>query len=79
MFFQVHNASMRTFSRRTFLKAASMLTTGIVATSGWPLRSPSADPGSQFLEEFGYGDVLLASDLHNRQLEETSTVLMGLS
>src|SRR5690242_5632491 len=69
---------MRILSRRTFLKAASMVT-GIVATKTWPLQSYSTDLGSQFLAEFGYGDVLLSSDLHNKQLEETSAVLMGLS
>ena len=67
---------MRILSRRTFLKAASMVT-GIVATKTWPLQSSSTDLGSQFLAEFGYGDVLLSSDLHNKQLEETSAVLMG--
>jgi len=31
------------------------------------------------LEEFGYGDVLLSSDLHEAQLRETQAVLMSLS
>jgi hypothetical protein len=31
------------------------------------------------LEEFSYGDVSLASELHNKQLEQTHSVLMGLS
>ena len=33
----------------------------------------------QPLEQFDYGDVVLASDLHEKQLEETHSVLMGLS
>jgi len=32
-----------------------------------------------FLEEFGYGDVSLASDLHENQLRNTHSVLMNLS
>jgi len=31
------------------------------------------------LEQFDYGDVVLASSLHEKQLEETHSVLMGLS
>jgi DUF1680 family protein len=31
------------------------------------------------LQEFGYGDVTLESDLHNRQLQENISVLMSLS
>jgi len=33
----------------------------------------------QPLEQFDYCDVVLASDLHEKQLEETHSVLMGLS
>ncbi len=40
----------------------------------------SASPlNQQPLEEFGYGDVTLASELHERQLNETHAVLMELS
>ena len=70
---------MHTLSRRTFLKAASLVTTGIAAACAWPLRFPSPDPNSHFLGEFSYGDVALSSDLHNKQLKETSAVLEGLS
>jgi DUF1680 family protein len=70
---------MHTISRRRFLQSASVLTTGVFASTAWPLRLNSPDPSSQFLEEFGYGDVQLVSDPHNKQLEETSAVLMGLS
>lgn len=45
------------------------------------LRAPRAFADSALppLNEFSYGDVTLTSDLHNRQLENTLSVLMGLS
>jgi uncharacterized protein len=46
------------------------------------LRFPTdvaASPIPKPLEEFGYGDVTLASELHEKQLHETHAVLMGLS
>ena len=43
-------------------------------------KSLAAAPrASQPLEEFGYGDVILNSALHNQQLEETHAVLMALN
>jgi uncharacterized protein len=39
----------------------------------------AAAPALQPLEQFDYGDVWLASDLYEKQLEETHSVLMGLS
>jgi len=42
--------------------------------------SAGSDPiQSGALEEFGYGDVSLHSDLHERQLQQTHELLMGLS
>ena len=79
MFSAVDNAAMRTLSRRTFLKTASLATTGIAAAKAWPARFASTDQRPQFLVEFSYSDVALASDLHNKQLEESSSVLMQLS
>jgi hypothetical protein len=38
-----------------------------------------SDLNPQLLEQFDYGDVVLAGDLHNQQLEQTHSVLMGLS
>ncbi len=39
----------------------------------------AANPALPPLAQFDYGDVELASDLHEKQLEETHRVLMGLS
>ncbi len=39
----------------------------------------AADPALPPLAQFDYGDVELTSDLHEKQLEETHRVLMGLS
>ena len=36
-------------------------------------------PGPSLLSEFGYGDVLVSSDLHESQLMNTHSVLMALS
>jgi DUF1680 family protein len=60
------------------MQSASLVTAGAVTL---PLGFPkaSATPlGQRPLEEFGYGDVTLTSDLHEKQLHETHTVLMEL-
>lgn len=69
-----------TTSRRRFLQQALLaggVATGARAKSAkaWGLR-PS---GPEFLSEFGYGDVLLASEMHESQLMNTHAVLMELS
>ena len=70
---------IHTLSRRNFIQAASVLTAGLATSRSW-LPQALAAPGSQPpLQEFGYGDVTLASELHNAQLEQTHSVLMGLS
>lgn len=77
-------------SRRKFVEAASLATAGALV----PLRflaeefangitrsantSKSASTLSP-LEQFDYGDVMLTSELHEKQLEQTHAVLMGLS
>lgn len=66
-------------SRRKFMQSASLLTAGLATSRSWLPKSLAAARTPQPLEEFGYGDVLLASDLHKKQLEETHSVLMGLS
>jgi DUF1680 family protein len=66
-------------SRRTFVQSTSLAAAG-AATSH--LRFPgalAAPPSQQPLKEFGYGDVTLTSELHEKQLRETHTVLMELS
>jgi len=65
-------------SRRKFVQSASLLTAGLVTSPSWLPKSLAA-PSPQSLEEFSYGDVALASDLHNKQLQETHSMLMGLS
>jgi DUF1680 family protein len=66
-------------SRRGFLQSASLSVVG-AASAG--LLGPSlsyAAPGSEPLREFGYGDVTLTSETHERQLQENRSLLMELS
>jgi DUF1680 family protein len=71
--------SMHRVSRRDFLYSGSLVTVGLASPwSGMGATLAGRDPGPP-LEEFGYGDVMLASELHNRQLEQTTSLLMGLS
>ncbi|MGA8149393.1 MAG: beta-L-arabinofuranosidase domain-containing protein [Terriglobales bacterium] len=66
-------------SRRTFLRSAALTFAGAASSKLW-LRSASAEAlPSAPLEEFGYGDVVLTSELHEKQLQETHSVLMALS
>jgi DUF1680 family protein len=65
-------------SRRKFVQSASLLTAELVTSPSW-LPKTFAETTRQPLEEFSYGDVVLASDLHNKQLQETHSVLMELS
>jgi hypothetical protein len=65
-------------SRRKFLQSASLLSAGLVTSRSWLPKTHAAQT-PRLLEEFNYSDVTLASDLHNKQLEETHAVLMGLS
>ncbi len=66
-------------SRRKFMQSASLLTAGLATSRSWLPKSLAAARTPQPLEEFSYSDVLLASDLHKKQLKETHSVLMGLS
>jgi len=69
-------------SRRRFVRSASLLTVGGLIPSRWlagTLAAGLASKPSQPLEQFDYSDVALTSDLHEKQLEETHSVLMGLS
>jgi DUF1680 family protein len=72
-------AFSRKISRRTFIQATSLTTVGAVA---FPLEfstARAAPPSRRPLKEFGYGDVTLTSNLHEKQLHETHAVLMELS
>src|SRR5215469_10626096 len=71
------------FSRRTFLQSAALITTAGVLPSfaSSSVRGAFAldgKQGSDFLEEFGYGDVSIHSAIHEEQLRQTHAVLMGL-
>ena len=76
-------------SRRGFVRSASLLAAGLATSPAfgrklsWIPAGPAgriADQSTEHpLEEFAYGDVKLHSELHNRQLEQTHSVLMGLS
>jgi hypothetical protein len=61
------------------MQSVSLMTAGVVIPSRWLPGTLAADRAPQPLEQFDYGDVVLASDLHEKQLEETHAVLMGLS
>jgi hypothetical protein len=72
-------AFSRRISRRTFMQSTSLAAAGAAT---FRLRFPTAfatSPSQQPLKEFRYGDVTLTSDLHDKQLRETHTVLMELS
>ena len=64
-------------SRRTFVQSSSLAIAGAVTSHfKFPVAlgtSPSP------LKEFGYADVTLTSELHEKQLHETHAVLMELS
>ena len=66
-------------SRRRFIQSSSLATAAIVAPNLWFPRALAATPAPQPLQQFGYGDVDLAKDLHEKQLEEALSVLMGLN
>src|SRR5215471_1828682 len=62
-------------SRRSFLVTASLSAGAAVS----PPLAHATMSGLAPLEEFAYGDVTLASELHERQLVESQSVLIGLS
>ncbi len=66
-------------SRRQFVRTLSMAAAGSVIPGRWSSSALAADLLSSPLHQFEYGDVTLASDLHEKQLEETHSVLMSLS
>src|SRR3984885_2622986 len=67
--------SRRQFLRSSSLAAAAITGSGLWSRGAWGVESPAAGP----LSEFSYGDVLMASDLHESQLMTTHAVLMALS
>src|SRR3982751_1349006 len=68
----------RRLSRRQFVYSTSIAAAGLAA-SRWAGDVFAATSPQPLLQEFGYGDVTINSELHNRQLENTHSVLMGMS
>ena len=68
----------RGISRRRFVQSASLAAASFIPRIG-TLAFANPALNSDALKEFGYGDVILASDLHKKQLAETNDVLMSLS
>ncbi len=66
-------------SRRAFLQSSSLATVGAVVFPQGPSANSAIISGQRPLREFGYGDVTLTSELHEKQLHETHAVLMELS
>src|SRR5580704_11959715 len=77
---KVTMGTSRGISRRKFVRETSLAAAG--AATYYHLGFPTAaalSPDLEPLKEFGYGDVKLTSDLHEKQLHETHAVLMELS
>src|SRR6201996_4896916 len=69
-----------TTSRRQFLQSSSLAAAAVTTSGLWSRAAWGADTtAAGMLSEFGYGDVLMASDLHESQLMTTHAVLMALS
>jgi uncharacterized protein len=66
--------SPHSVSRRTFLQSASLA----IAGASLPLQLHSASSETLPLEEFGYADVTLTSELHEEQLRHCHSLLMSL-
>src|ERR1700734_2064789 len=66
-------------SRRTFMHSPSLVAAGVATPGRWLRGAFATAPALQPLQPFDYSDVVLTSDLHENQLEETQSVLMGLS
>ncbi len=66
-------------SRRRFVQTASLMTAATAVPGAFAVRLLAGAAALRLLEQFEYGDVALASDLHEKQLRETHAVLMELS
>src|SRR5208282_4882500 len=69
----------RGISRRRFVQSGALASAACLVPAFRIPGSAAAAPFAAPLEEFGYGDVALQSDLHEKQLAETHAVLMNLS
>lgn len=66
-------------SRRNFLGCVSVAAAGMAMPSGLFAGDLREEKRFAPLAQFDYGDVTLASEAHEKQLDETHRVLMGLS
>ena len=66
-------------SRRSFLQSTSLAAAGLAGSRLWLPSLTAASQSVTPLAQFNYGDVTLASDLHEKQFSETQAVLMSLS
>ena len=66
------------FSRRSFVRSVSLVTAGMVNPLRFVPDALASVAAQSPLEQFGYGDVTLHSEPHERQLRETHSVLMNL-
>ncbi len=70
----------RQISRRSFLHSTSLAAAGLAGSRLWlPPSLASSSQNSSPLAQFSYADVRLSSELHEKQLRESQTVLMNLS
>ena len=69
----------RQISRRRFMKLTSLFAAGSVLPVQWLPSVLTATSASLPLDQFEYGDVDLMSELHEKQLEQTHSLLMSLS
>jgi len=70
---------MSRVSRRKFMQSVSLAAAGAATCRRSLSALPAAFPSSPFLDQFEYGDVTLFSELHEKQLEDTHSLLMSLS
>ena len=61
------------------MQSACLAGAGIVVPGRWPSHTLKTDSPLPPLDQVDYGDVDFAPGLHDEQLEETRSVLMGLS
>ena len=65
-------------SRRNFIGAAGLVAAGVAAPKLW-FPQAHAESLDSPLQQFGYGDVHFTGGLHDRQLDENLSLLMGLN
>src|SRR5580765_1246419 len=66
-------------SRRKFVQSVSLVAAGMALPGCSLFRKSTENPNAKPLAQFDYGEVMLASEPHEKQLKNTLDVLMGLS